>query len=385
MKAKTIVIIIDALGHELSAHHHFHPGGLKNRVLLKTVLGFSQAALTTILTGLSPDEHGLWMMYSFSPGRKRFGWLRLIPGSVPSERRWFRSFVRWNLEKIHGVKAYYSLYAIPREILIYLDLPATRNLFAPGGVESVRTIFDELERRGIPWLSWDYRTPEEAAFAEMEEAVKGDRASFYMLYTAGLDADIHRFGWDDGHVASHLSWYAGRIERIVQAAGSGISHETRVIVMGDHGMCNVTEHIDIIPQVDSLGLRIPDDFLPFYDSTMARFKIFSQDAGSVLKNLLEDHHSGRILTPHEMNRLGVHFPDGRFGDLIFLTHPGTIILPSFMDKEPVAAMHGYHPDTPAMYSVMFTNINVPTKEISISDVAGFFLPDFKPTRGGDAA
>ncbi|MCK4236573.1 MAG: hypothetical protein KAX38_05605, partial [Candidatus Krumholzibacteria bacterium] len=114
MEVNTVVILIDALGFELAARHRFHPGGLTNRVRLGTVLGFSQAALTSIFTGLTPDRHGLWMMYSFAHGSSAFGWLRLIPKSVSSEKLWLRRLIRWKLENLDGVRSYYSLYSVPR-------------------------------------------------------------------------------------------------------------------------------------------------------------------------------------------------------------------------------------------------------------------------------
>ena len=69
MKNRAVVILIDALGFDLAERYGMHPRGLHTRVRLETVLGFSQAALTSIVTGLRPDEHGLWMMYSFAAGK----------------------------------------------------------------------------------------------------------------------------------------------------------------------------------------------------------------------------------------------------------------------------------------------------------------------------
>ncbi|HER43479.1 MAG TPA: hypothetical protein ENO08_03370, partial [Candidatus Eisenbacteria bacterium] len=56
----TIVILIDALGYDLAERHGFRLSGLSKPSKVETVLGFSQAAITTILTGLEPSRHGLW-------------------------------------------------------------------------------------------------------------------------------------------------------------------------------------------------------------------------------------------------------------------------------------------------------------------------------------
>ena len=120
----TIVILIDALGHEIVERHGFRPSGLSKPARVETVLGFSQAALTTILTGLEPSRHGLWMMYSFAERHSPFSWLGLVPFS--SERRILRNSIRLVLDRLYRIESYYSLYSIPRKVFPNLDLPARR-------------------------------------------------------------------------------------------------------------------------------------------------------------------------------------------------------------------------------------------------------------------
>ena len=90
---------------------------------------------------------------------------------------------------------------------------------------------------------------------------------------------------------------------------------------------------------------------------------------------------GRILEPGEREELGVSFPGGAFGDIVFLCDPGTIILPSFMGRAPVSGMHGYHPDAPCMDSVMFSSEVYGGEEAAVTDIADFLLPGF---RGGES-
>jgi len=252
----------------------------------------------------------------------------------------------------------------------------------PRGAGKVRTIFDDLDGNSVPHMVWDYRIPETRAFDELEEAVRCEEANFYFLYTAGLDSDLHRYGTTAPRVKDHLAWYRDRIERVAGAArGAGGAD---MVVLGDHGMCDVTSHIDIMGPVETLGLEIPGDFVPFYDSTMARFKINSTRSRDSLEKLLSSRPSGRIMNSGDLKGLGAAFPDGRFGDLVFLADPGVIILPSYMGSEPIAAMHGYHPDTEVMYSIMLSNRSLPARELSLCDVAGIVLPGFKPGDGGEA-
>jgi hypothetical protein len=375
MSETTIVILIDALGFELAERNGFSPEGLERRARLGTVLGYSGAALASIFTGLPPDRHGLWMMYSFASGASPFSWLKHLPPSVSMRRLWLRRLLRWKLTYIHGIKGYYSLYDIPRSVMPYIDIPARGDLFAPRGTGSVRTILDEVSARRMPGRVWDYHGDEEGAFGELASTVSRAERGFYLLYTARLDAELHRSGCRDPGVASRFERYGKLIQRVREAAFAR-GRTARLFVLGDHGMCDVKSHVDLMTPVESIGLTVPDDYIPFFDSTMARFRINSERARTALADLLAAQPFGHVLSPQEMTALGVSFPDGRFGDVVFLVDPGTIIVPSFMGREPVAAMHGYHPDAACMHSVLFSNVDLPGEHISICDIAPIVLPGF---------
>ena len=373
MNKRTAIILIDALGCDMTEYHGFRPKTLPHRTRLKTVLGFSQAALTSIFTGSAPDAHGLWLMYSFTSGRSPFGILRGLRPFGGTDRLWVRDLLGWKLSRIDRISAYYSLYAIPGEVLERLDLPARKSMFDRLGGGNRRSIIDQAYDEGEVFIR-DYNTPEEKAFDELESALESGETLFHLVYTAGLDSDLHRHGSMDEAIDSRLTNYSRRIDTIVARFP-----DVRFAVLGDHGMCDVTDHIDLMKAVEATGLRIPQDFIPFYDSTMARFRIFGEGAAELLSEVLRSIPGGRLLKSEELNSLGVYFPGSVYGDLIFLCEPGTIILPSFMGSDPVKGMHGYHPSASCMDSVMFSSEEFDGNEAPITGIAGFLLPGF---RGG---
>ncbi|MBU8923161.1 MAG: alkaline phosphatase family protein [Bacteroidales bacterium] len=375
-KSKKVLIIIDALGYELVNKHAFRPEGLSDAVKLETVPGFSQSALTSIMTGSKPDKHKLWMMYSFSKESSPFRFIRSVPGMSDMSRLWGRRLLNWKLKHLDGVSAYYNLYDVPGTVLPYLDLPARKRLFAPGSVRGGKTILDYAFQTGMNVRVWDYETPEEKAFEELSVALKEDRSGFFLLYTAGLDAIMHTTGTGSTETLEKLGWYRERIERLLSE-----QQDLILAVMGDHGMCDVTHHIDLLPEIESAGLRIPDDYIPFFDSTMARFRINDVHAGDKIRAILSRCARGKILKEDELDRLGISFKDGRFGDIIFQLDAGIIIVPSFMGKTPVAAMHGYHPAEESMFSALFTNRDVEFYGSRITDVAPFFKKTFSEQAG----
>jgi hypothetical protein len=373
---KKVLIIIDALGYELVRKHAFGPEGLSDPVKLETVPGFSQSALTSIMTGVNPDKHELWMMYSFAKKDGPFRFIRSVPGMVDTSRLWVRRFLNWKLTRLDGVSAYYNLYDVPGTILPYLDLPARKRLFEPGSVSGNRTILDRALDAGMNIRVWDYETPEEKAFEELKSVLNEKGDGFYLLYTAGLDAVMHTTGTGSNETKKKLEWYGEKIEELVSK-----QDDLMLAVMGDHGMCDVTDHIDIIPEIEASGLRVPDDYVPFFDSTMARFRVNDPRAGDRIREILSQYDQGKLLKVEELDKLGIIFSDGRFGDIIFQLEAGNIIVPSYMGKHPVSAMHGYHPDEESMFSALFTNQDISFDGSRITDVASFFNESFKRQAG----
>ncbi|MCK5619391.1 MAG: nucleotide pyrophosphatase, partial [Candidatus Krumholzibacteria bacterium] len=56
----TIVLLIDALGWEIAERFEFCKGLSLRRAPLGTVLGYSSAAIPSLLSGALPSEHGAW-------------------------------------------------------------------------------------------------------------------------------------------------------------------------------------------------------------------------------------------------------------------------------------------------------------------------------------
>ncbi|MFH1680891.1 MAG: hypothetical protein ABIH26_09645, partial [Candidatus Eisenbacteria bacterium] len=96
MKRVTIAVLIDAFGWDVLGAHPFLPE-LEHRKPLRTVLGFSSAALPSLLSGRWPEEHGRWFLYRRNPCESPFGFARLL---APAEgARWLGRRVRTAYEK----------------------------------------------------------------------------------------------------------------------------------------------------------------------------------------------------------------------------------------------------------------------------------------------
>jgi predicted AlkP superfamily pyrophosphatase or phosphodiesterase len=120
---------------------------------------------------------------------------------------------------------------------------------------------------------------------------------------------------------------------------------------------------------------MPDDYLAVYDSTMARFWFFAEGARRGVVARLQDLPCGRIVPDDELEALGVFFADRRYGQVIFLLHPGWLIARSDFNGRgwSPAGMHGYHPEDPDSDGV-FLSSGPPAIPIrSIADVHALML------------
>ena len=347
----TVVVLIDALGWEIAERHGFCRGLLPVSGPIDTILGYSSAAIPSLLSGTPPSVHGAWAMYKYAPDTSPFKFLRRLP-RLPHPLEWrLRALTRWITEKRKTIRGYYDLYEIPLDVLGYFDVAHHGDPYLTGGFKE-ETFFDRLAKENVPFEVWTYRTPETENFESLRNSI-GSSSRVLFLYTAELDALMHRVGTVHNEVAEKLRGYERRVRAILDAA-SAAGRDTTLFLFSDHGMTDVKTVVDMKSEVKTWGYRLGRDFMAFYDSTMARFWCDPRIAGDLVERL-DGSGWGRVISPAEMEALGCGFGDNSYGEVIFLVSPGYLIVPSYMGSEPVAAMHGYHPADPSSRGCFFSS------------------------------
>jgi hypothetical protein len=351
----TLIFLIDALGYEQAKTGSFLHLLDRPRRPIRSVLGYSSACLPTIMTGLSPAGHGHFSMYRrASNGGVFAGPGRVLPllshltGRHWRLRQWTTRYLRWR-----GVTGYFSLYDIPLSRLHFFDLCQRRNLYRPGAFDGIPGLPDHLETAGGHRI-WDWSANEAQAFSELEEEIERAEKRFLLFYSAELDALMHASGPESEATRRKLEEYDRRITALHRRARERY-REVSVFAFGDHGMAPVRRSHDLWSSLEALPFRVPDDFLYFLDSSMARFWFHADPARPAVRSLLEGLDYGRVLPDDELERLGANFPRREYGELIFLLDEGEILVPSFMGLSPVRGMHGYHPDAGCSYTTLATN------------------------------
>jgi hypothetical protein len=344
----TIILLVDALGWEIARRFEFCKDVFARFGPIGTVLGYSSAAIPSLLTGVPPEVHGAWAMWKLSPASSPFRFFRRLP-RLPHALEWrLRAWARRLVERRRTIEGYYDLYEIPLNVLGYFDVAHHGDPYAIGGAGQ-ESFFDRLSKEDVPFHVWNYRTPEGENFEALRCAIDSpDRVLF--LYTADLDALMHRVGTTHPDVAEKLAGYERWVARLLETAEAS-GRDTTLFLFSDH----------------EWGYRVGRRFMAFYDSTMARFWCDAVERQDLARRL-EDTGWGRVFTREELASRGCGFEDNSYGDLIFLVKPGRLIVPSYMGSEPLAAMHGYDPEDPSSAGCFFSTDGAQEMPRSILDL-----------------
>ena len=366
-----VIALIDALGWEYIRERHFLDDVLPYRRPLQTVLGFSSGAIPTILTGLMPERHGHWNLFYYDPERSPFWWLKgfnWVPRRV-LDNRYGRRLLKELGRRVLNLGPTFECCVSPH-LLPYFNFSERRDIYAPKGIENVPSLFDELEQEGRGYRVYTYHQYSDAEILRRARRdIAESDATLFFLYLCEFDGFLHMHCKEPDTIEQKLKWYDQQLREVFRIARQR-DPEASLMVCSDHGMTPVTQHADLVGEVAKLGLRMPQDYLAVYDSTMARFWFFNDAARERVSEVMASLDCGRVLSKEELARFGLHFGDDRYGELIFLLNPGCIVAESDFNGKGwfPEGMHGYHPED-SYSDAIFLSSEPPAQPMhSIADV-----------------
>lgn len=364
-KILPLFVFIDACGWEIVKKDPFLRLHAPYRRSLTSVFGYSSACIPSILSGAWPSLHRNWCYFVYDPVSSPFKFLKplsWLPKAVTSRRifrRWLSKLVKWKLD----FKGYFDLYNIPFKHISLFDFTEKKSPLQPKGMNQGKNIFDFLTEQGIPYHVSQPEKTEEQNLEDLLADIRKQSIDFAFLYWPALDGLMHQVGNNSPKVPEKLRGYELWMDRLMKEAEANYD-EVRLYVFSDHGMANCDRHLDLQAVINKLPIKIGQDYAVVYDSTMARFWFFNEQAKRFVTNALNEVQEGRILTNAELQELGTYFPDHQFGEMIFLVQEGVLIVPSHMGERPIRAMHGYHPDDKHSFAALFTNQEEVSEDIS---------------------
>jgi hypothetical protein len=370
-----ICVLIDALGWRFVDGQNFLNDSLPYRQPLQTVLGFSSGAIPAILTGRFPADNGHWNLLYYDPKGSPFHWLRyfnFLPERVMNHRI-TKKILKEVGRRFLGMGPLFECVVSPR-LLPSFNWTEKRNIYARGGIPGSISIFDLLYEANIPYRVYSYHTlSDKEIFKRANQDLKSGAATFFFLYLSEMDSYLHDHCDEYESLTGRLQWYAGQLQEFLGAALKQ-DPQADMTIFSDHGMTPVGHHFDLVKEVQSLGLKMPQDYLAVYDSTMGRFWFFSDRARDQVVGLLKNQLCGRILSDSELCQMGIFFPDSRYGEVIFLLKPGWLMTHSHFNGQGwrPKGMHGYDPGDSYSDAIVLSS-RKPKRELhTIVDLNEFF-------------
>jgi hypothetical protein len=368
----SLFVFVDALGWEILNRHAFLDDVLVTKRPLQTVFGYSSTCDPTIITGLSPQQHGHFSFFNYDPARSPFRWahwLSLLPRRLTSRGR-VRHWISRIVGKCLGYSGYFQLYNMPFDRLHNFDYSEKRDIYAPGGINSGDlNIFDHLRRERIPFHLSDWRKSETHNLESLSQSMSGAKPRLAYLYLAAMDAILHAEGTCGPSVAAKMAWYDQQLRQVLDQAERHYNN-VRLFLFSDHGMTDVHSTLNLMPQIESLGYRFGHDYAAVYDSTMARFWFANPRAAQDIRATLDQIPEGKVLTDAQLSEYGCLFPAAKYGELFYLLNPGVLLCPSFMGERPLAGMHGYAPGDKDSVASFSSNLKMENTPPGLADLFG---------------
>jgi len=222
-----------------------------------------------------------------------------------------------------------------------------RPIHLPGAFEQ-ESIFDVFVRENIKYEYLMYPVVDGKDDSVVEALIqhRNSDAKVIMGMFSDSDAAVHNCGPS----SPQRRRITGEIDRKLQKISANYSDETTWIVIGDHGMTDVVDEIDVPAAIESLesrmNVRMGRDYLLFLDSTMARFRRITEDGEKFLdevKNVPLLREKGRFIDQQTAEEYSIPIDDRRYGDLIWWANPGILLFPDYFHnlRTHNKGMHGY--------------------------------------------
>ena len=389
MKKTYVYMFVDALGWEIVSKYNFMEAQLPYRNKVEMQFGYSSSAVPTILSGESPDKHGHFSFFYYSPKTspfKKFKYLKYFFGAGLHKKCLFnrgrvRRIISKFTAKMLGYTGYFSLYSVPFEKLPLFDYCEKEDIFAKGGLGKVKNLRDVLEDSGLKFHISDWRKSEDANIDDAKNAI-ANGVDFAFVYTGAFDSFMHDNVFDDSAIKTRLESYKTKIEGILTAL-KNTGNETKLVVISDHGMTPTKSVCDLMKVVKNTGLKFGKDYVAFFDSTMARFwyPTSSQEAKEKIRTALQNQQ-GAFISEEQKRYYGIAFENNQYGEDIFLMNEGVQISPCDLGAKALNGMHGYSPEGRDSYACLLSTHQPKFTPTHIKDFFALMKNDIQDLKNG---
>jgi len=150
-----------------------------------------------------------------------------------------------------------------------------------------------------------------------------------------------------------------------------------IFIFSDHGMVQTKQVFDLNHEFKKKGLKNGSQFFAFYDSTFCRVWCQKHLQNKII-SFFKRNIPSTYLDRNMLRKFHVPRDNNKYGDLIFLTHPGIVLASNKIQsilKVRMKAMHGFTPDYKEMDGILLSNC-VTTSHAKIIDILPSILQKY---------
>lgn len=365
MRETTFLLILDACRRDyITAENAPFLHGLMQKGLTASIEsppGFTQR--TTMFTGTYPDTSNAFSAFGYDPERSPFKWVgRLGPMSRIYQPRKilfpFRLAVKriskWTSKQYHTDPAWIPGPYLPHFSVVEDHKP----IFDEGAMPHVG-IFDLLRAQGrtFKYLAHPISGNDDEIHKMVLDTFRNrEEHAFVFAQFSNLDEGAHHKGplvpegylpaanqtdEDRAFMAKEIREIDRKCQEIHEALAANYDR-FHFLCIGDHGMAPVMQKVNILQQVESLGLKAGKDYTLFLNSTIANVWFHNERAREAITELFMDKPYGRIVDLEERRARRIPV-DRKYGDMMFAADPGVLFWPDYFHvvEHDIKGMHGY--------------------------------------------
>jgi predicted AlkP superfamily pyrophosphatase or phosphodiesterase len=362
---KVICILSDALRYDYIEKHDMkflkEMVNENNCFYVKRILpstGFCE--IIEYVTGKEAENHGMLTQitskkdwYNVRPN-KLLNILtqsnEIIPlNRIPRINRVYSNIVDNILGKYISADMVNVRYNIPFNLLPFLEPTESKYEYDNHDFGGDDNIFIWMKKNGISYDIDDFVKHNKIEGSDKDrlnrlknKILQNTLKDFTLLYI-GYGEYAHFLGTDSERFGTLLRDYSKQLMEIYNLLNDNYD-EFQLMILGDHGMIDVNNGINIKHIVHDvmkkMNLKYLDDYIYFIDSTLFRMWVKNENLIDDIEHELINKLGGCIEEDAEtFNYFNKFKPD--YGNIILLLKPGYMFFPDFFNTKINKGMHGY--------------------------------------------
>lgn len=329
-----------------------------------------------IFTGLDPKKSGNFLAYGLKNFDERKNRLFLFKTLFLIEvfiKKWFNFNLTYKGKRINSqkiIRFFFNLLfrktlrgsqLIPFDFFPFFDLTEDKFSMTTLSEYPFNTFFDFLHSNKIKFSTKAFTNLNSPSGLDdldriklLENIVADKSIQYSFLYISEIDFLGHKLGPNELLKSNKLFKFDKKIKNLYKRL-KDIDNNLKFIFIGDHGMQDVIQHIDveskIISYTKKYNLKRGADVIWFIDSNYFRIWFFNNKKFnlSCFQNEVRFEEYGYYLS---LDKLAEFNSESiKYGDLLWCANDKALLYPNFFNSTKLKGMHGYYSDSQDLFGM----------------------------------